>query len=108
MATVLDVLKRISAYPIPLHAFIEVAEVRGLVLTAEALQHVLVGRAYKLAKADLYIWLSTAPNITQGGQSYSFTDEQRQQLREQAQALYDECVEGIKVKPVYGYKGSRL
>ena len=108
MATVLDTLKGINAYPVPLRTLVEVAEVRGLTLTAEASQEELVGRAYKLAKADLLLWLSLAPNITQGGQSYSFTDDQRQQLRNQAQDLYDECDEGTVVKPVYGYKGSRL
>ena len=109
MATVLESLKGISAYPIPLRTFVETAELRGLALAESATQEVMIGKAYKLAKADLLLWLSLAPNITQGGQSFSFTDEERVQFRNQAKALYDECGEvSTASKPIYGYKGSRL
>lgn len=109
MATILETLKGVSAYPVPLRTLVETAELRGLSLTEAATQEVMVGKAYKLAKADLLLWLSLAPNIGQGGQSYSFTDEQRQQFRNQAKALYDECDEvAAATKPIYGYKGSRL
>ena len=109
MATILETLKGVSAYPIPLRTLVETAEKRGVALTDTATQEVIAGKAYKLAKADLLLWLSLAPNIGQGGQSYSFTDEQRQQFRNQAKALYDECEEvAAASKPIYGYKGSRL
>lgn len=109
MATILETLKGVSAYPIPLRTLVETAEKRGVALTDAATQEALVSKAYKLAKADLLLWLSLAPNIGQGGQSFSFTDEQRQQFRNQAKALYDECGEVSAVsKPIYGYKGSRL
>lgn len=109
MATILETLKGVSAYPVPLRTLVETAEFRGLSLVEAATQEVMVGKAYKLAKADLLLWLSLAPNIGQGGQSYSFTDEQRQQFRNQAKALYDECGEvSAATKPIYGYKGSRL
>lgn len=109
MATVLETLKGVSAYPVPLRTLVETAELRGLSLEEAATQEIMVGKAYKLAKADILLWLSLAPNITQGGQSFSFTDEQRQQFRNQAKALYDECGEvSAATKPIYGYKGSRL
>ena len=109
MATILETLKGVSAYPIPLRTLVETAEKRGVALTDTATQEVMVGKAYKLTKADLLLWLSLAPNIGQGGQSFSFTDEQRQQFRNQAKALYDECGEvSAASKPIYGYKGSRL
>ena len=109
MATILETLKGVSAYPIPLRTLVETAEKRGVALTDAATQEVIAGKAYKLAKADLLLWLSLAPNIGQGGQSYSFTDEQRQQFRNQAKALYEECDEvSAATKPIYGYKGSRL
>lgn len=109
MATVLETLKGVSAYPVPLRTLVETAELRGLSLEEDATQDIMVGKAYKLAKADLLLWLALAPNITQGGQSFSFTDEQRQQFRNQAKALYDECGEvSAATKPIYGYKGSRL
>lgn len=109
MSTVLEALKAVSAYPVPLRKLVETAEQRGLTLSVEATKEVLSGRDYRLAYADLLLWLSIAPNITQGGQSFSFTDEQRQQLRNQAQAMYDELdEESAAAKTIYGYKGSRL
>ena len=109
METVLESLKGISAYPIPLRTLVESAKRRGLILDEEASQERITSKVYKVVKADLLSWLALAPNITQGGQSFSFTDEQRQQFRNQAKALYDECGEvSIAAKPIYGYKGSRL
>ena len=109
MSTVLEALKAVSAYPVPLRTLVETAEQRGLTLSVEATKEVLSGRDYRLAYADLLLWLSIAPNIAQGGQSFSFTDEQRQQLRNQAQSMYDELdEESAAAKTIYGYKGSRL
>lgn len=109
MATVLESLKGISAYPIPLRTLVESAKRRGLILDEEASQERITSKVYKVVKADLLSWLALAPNITQGGQSFSFTDEQRQQFRNQAKALYGECGEvSTASKPIYGYKGSRL
>jgi hypothetical protein len=109
METILESLKGVNAYPVPLRTLVEIAERRGLSLTSEATQADLRGKDYKLATADLLLWLSLAPNISQGGQSYSFTDEQRQQFRNRANALFDEFGEETSsVQPTYGYKGSRL
>ncbi len=109
MATVLESLKSVSAYPVPLRTLTETAEARGLTLTDEATQTTLAGKDYNLAVADLLLWLSLAPNITQGGQSFSFTDEQRQQMRNRARGLYAEFDEDSAAqKPIYGYKGSKL
>lgn len=109
METILESLKGVNAYPVPLRTLVEIAERRGLSLTSEATQADLRGKDYKLATADLLLWLSLAPNISQGGQSYSFTDEQRQRFRNRANALFDEFGEETSsVQPTYGYKGSRL
>ncbi len=105
--TVLESLRGVNAYPIPLRAVSEIAERRGVTLDATVTREVLNGRDYNLAVADILIWLSLAPNVSQGGQTYSFTDGQREQLRNRANALYDEFGEASK-GVVYGYKGSRL
>lgn len=108
--TVLEALKGLNAYPIPLRTLGETAERRGLDLCAEATKAVLAGKDYNLAAADLLMWLSFAPDVSQGGQSFSFTDEQRRRLRNRARGLYRdfgaEAESGAKT--VYGYKGSRL
>lgn len=110
-ATVLESLKSVNAYPIPLRTLVEVMEQRGLSPADMATQEVLRGKGYNLALADLLLWLSFAPDISQGGQSFSFTDEQRIQFRNRANRLYaqfgDEQDAALH-KPVYGYKGSRL
>ena len=102
MATVLESLKGINAYPIPLRTLVDAAEYRGLDMTVEVSQEIMQTAKYKLAQADLLLWLSLAPDVTQGGQSYSFTDEQRIQFRNRANRLYGECQEdpftGTKVQ----------
>lgn len=108
--SVLEALKGINAYPIPLRTFVEVAEARGVKLTDTPTQDVLQSKAYNLCVADILLWLSLAPNVIQGGQSYSFSDAQRTQFRNRANALYDEfgADESGTPKTLYGYKGSRL
>ena len=108
MATVLEALKGINAYPIPMRSIEDAAEYRGIVLSDEASQEKMQSAAYKLAQADLLLWLSSAPDVSQGGQTYSFTDEQRVQFRNRANALYRECDDSGQTKSIYGYKGSKL
>ena len=110
MTSVIDILRGINAYPIPVKEIIGACEYRGVGYNEEATADLMNGKGFNLVKADLLLWLSIAPNISQGGQSYSFSDQQRKDLRNQAQALYAEFEpDGSAVqRPVYGYKGSRL
>lgn len=104
-----DTLKSINAYPIPMRTLVETAERRGVDLMAEPTQESLKSKAFRLAKADLLLWLAFAPNITQGGQSYSFTDEQRKRMRQEAQGIYNKLEPEANAGCVtYGYKGDRL
>lgn len=109
MATILDALKGINAYPVPPHTLNSIAAARGLTLADAATRETLNGKDFKLATADVLMWLSKAPNISQGGQSYSFSEEQRKDLRNEANALYTECDEDkTAILPKFGYKGTRL
>ena len=111
MVTVLESLKGVNAYPIPLRTLTTIADKRGLSLTTEATQEVQRGKEYNLAVADLLLWLSVAPDVSQGGQSYSFTDEQRREFRNRANGLYRDFGaddEAGTPKSIYGYNGSRL
>ena len=65
MATVLESLKGINAYPIPLRTLVDAAEYRGLDMTVEVSQEIMQTAKYKLAQADLLLWLSLAPDVTQ-------------------------------------------
>lgn len=104
--TVAEYLRGVTAYPVPFRTLSMIAEGRGL----EVGKGVGEPRLMRLAAADLLLWLSAAPNITQGGQSYSFTDEQRKEMKSRAQAVYAELEPDNKAldSVVYGYKGSRL
>lgn len=106
--TTLDALKGINSYPIPLRTLNEVAERRGLDLDETATIEMIQSRGYNLAYADLLMWLSFAPQVTQGGQSYSFTDDQRMRMRNRASDIYEDYEESNTGKGRYGYKGSRL
>lgn len=109
--TVIEALRSVNAYPIPLRTLVITAEARGLVPTDEVSADILKSKMYNLALADLFMWLSTAPDVSQGGQTYSFTDEQRRQFRNRAEGLYGDFGaddEAGTPKSIYGYKGSRL
>lgn len=110
-ATVLECLKGINSYPIPLRILEEIMERRGLSASDTAGKEVLLGAGYNLARADLLTWLSRAPDVSQGGQSFGFTDEQRKHFRNRAIRLYQQygdALEAEQNKPIYGYKGRRL
>jgi hypothetical protein len=109
--TVNEALRSVNAYPIPERTIQEVCGRRGLDIYGEAGFSVLESADFKLAKADLLLWLSYAPNVSQGGQSYSFSDEQRKNLRNEAAGLYGnnaDAADGEQMHIVYGYKGKRL
>lgn len=107
--TNLDALKSVNAYPIPLRTFVEVSTRRNISLTADATQESLKSKDFRLAKADLLLWLSIAPNISQGGQSFSFTEDERKRMRNEAQAIFEELDPAENAGCVsFGYKGDKL
>jgi hypothetical protein len=109
MATILDALSSISAYPISPRAIERVAEVRGLGVYSEFTATLSNTAQYNLAEADLYEWLAEAPDVAQGGQTYSFTDEQREFFKHRALLLREKWGAVAQAKStIYGYKGSRL
>lgn len=99
-----ELLQGVSSYPTPARAIESIASKRGLSIDGTA---IATAPSFRLATADLYVWLSLAPDVSQGGQSYSFTDEQRARFRAQAETVYKE-LESSSGGVSYGYKGSRL
>lgn len=105
MATIVESLRALTAYPIPMPTLVSIAEGRDL----SPYDYTDATSAdYRKAQADVYMWLSNAPDVSQGGQSYSFTDEQRRYFRQQATAIYNEAGSTKTTKTIYGYKGTRL
>lgn len=110
MATsIVEALRGINAYPIPQRVFDRIAVERGLNLNAELAVDGVLSKGYRLAKADVLMWLSSAPSVSQGGQSYSFSEDQRKDMRNEARKIYDTIgADDDAVGVVYGYKGDRL
>lgn len=108
MPTIVDALRALNAYPIPVTALMLIAESRGLSVSTPISTEVMTKSAYMLAEADVYMWLADAPDVSQGGQSYSFSEDQRKCFRMRATAIYDRENSATKRTTIYGYKGSRL
>jgi hypothetical protein len=106
MMTISNSLRGLTNYPVPSAVFDDAAGEQGLdpnaVLTAET----RAGKSFKRAKARIYDFLSDAPNITQAGISYSFSDEDRKRFRQKAESLRLEA-DGSG-KGVFGYQGEDL
>lgn len=106
MATILDNLKVINPYPVPASVIQGAAIKNGLDIESELDREVMLSKEYNLCRADILSWLSYAPNISQGGQSYSFSEDQRRQFQYEAESI--RCEYQLTGKPRYGYKGSKL
>lgn len=105
--TFYDLLAGINAYPISPRTLSGIGATRGLDLEQVATTEGIASDAYRLSRADVLMWLSDAPDVSQGGQNYSFSDEQRARFRNEANAIYAELDTESK-NTTYGYKGSRL
>lgn len=103
--TIQQSLKSINAYPVPLHTIQDIADARGLNMEAVADIETRKKDAFRLAKADVLKWLSQAPNVSQSGVSYSFTESERKSLRRQADDIYQDCGEVDSSLTSFGYKG---
>jgi hypothetical protein len=111
MKTILESLKGISTYPIPSSVIDIICLRRTLDSSKEADSGILTSIGYRLAVADSQRWLSTAPNVSQGGTSFDILYSDRERLREMANNTYkalgdSEYIPENKVK--FGYKGSSL
>lgn len=104
-------LRGLTRYPIPTETLEGIAIKRGVDLKGDSLLSV-GGVGLDLAAADLLLWLSNAPDISQGGENYSFDADTRKDLRKRADGIYakngEKVSEGSSKGTVYGYKGSRL
>lgn len=112
MRTVCELLRSVTNFPVSANTLEALALKRGLDLQASADGEIVKSREYLLTEADIYRWLYLVANMSQGGQSYSFTEEDKEHFRIEANRTYrlfgedDMVLKESSVK--YGYKGSRL
>lgn len=108
--TISQSLESINAYPIPAHTLEYIAASRELPLDRELDALVCDSTSFNLARADVYLWLSQAPDVTQAGISYKFSESDRKEFRRLAQSLYSD--NGVEVPSSltsgFGYKGELL
>lgn len=104
--TVVESLRALTNYPIPERTLERAALYRGMDPALVIDSRTMTSKQYKLAEADVYEFLSTAPNVSEGGVSFSLSEQQRISYRQKA----DEIRTGLKVvgTPKYGYKGEML
>lgn len=107
--SIFDALVGLTPYPVQPSTLQVILLHRGLDGTAAVTADTLNSVAYRLAVADVYAHLADAPSVSQGGQSYSFSEAQAEDYRNRANAIYaalspSDAESGIR----YGYKGDRL
>ena len=101
-------LKSLTAYPIPTATLQNIAAGCGLQADSELTPEARQTPEMKRAKAHVYIYLITAPNISQNGVSFSFSSDERKRFKALATSLLkeigdDTSILGSGVK--YGYIG---
>lgn len=106
--TIYNTLAAISAYPIPRSAIENALDEAGLAGADDCTKEVRNSSPYKRAKATLYIFLATAPNISQNGISYSLTDADKDMYRRMANNLLEETGEVATGGVEYGYQGDNF
>ena len=105
--TLSEFLRGLTNYPVSEEALQSILSRRGL----DGKSTTTDDKLLCLVTADVYRWLSTAPDISQGGQSYSLSDNIRESYRRRANGLYragGEPESVLEEHPRYGYKGERL
>lgn len=106
---VLQSLKSLSSYPTPTATLQDIAEGASLEANADLTPEIRNSAEFKRAKARAYLYLVTAPNISQNGISFSFTSDERKQFRKIACDILAELgddISAITGKNRYGYRGS--
>ncbi len=107
--TILESLKSLSGYPIPRLSLENIAEECGLTASDEATAEVRAEKPFKRAKARVYRMLAEAPDVSQGGISYSFSDEDKKNFRMLAQSLLEEVGDDTSMfSDDYGWQGEDL
>ena len=102
-------LRSLSAYPIPQATLQDIAEGVGLATDAKLTPELRAGSDFRAAQARIYLFLSEAPNVTQNGISFSFSDDERRRLRGRGLSILEDLgVDTADSGVEYGYQGEYL
>lgn len=102
--TILQALRSVNAYPLT-DEQLEIAAISaGLDPNSDALG-AMAKKEYTHAKANVYSLLAEAPNISQGGITFSFTSDEKKQFRQVACRLYNAIGVDVPQASKWGYQG---
>lgn len=110
MSTVLSALKSLTNLPIPLRTFEALAVVRGIDLDVAFTTIIATSEAYNLMVADIYMWVSNAANVSEGGVSFNLSQTERISLKKRAISIYTNFgnADATTETQTYGYMGTDL
>ena len=104
--TISESLKSINDYPIPPYVLKKTAIKNGMSLEDEITSESVISKEYRLMEADVYAFLAGAPDITQNGVSFSFSQEQRDWFISMSNSIKAELgVSDASSGQGYGYMG---
>ena len=100
-----NAIKALSSYPIPSMTIDNIIEEAGLDADVDITKEIRASNEFKKAKALTYAFLADAPNITQGGISYSFSQDERSRFEKKSNSLLAELEEDGGSEVPCGYIG---
>ena len=101
--TILQALRSVNAYPLTDEQLEIAAITAGLDPQSDA--GAMTTKEYTHAKANVYSLLAEAPNISQGGITFSFSAEEKKQFRLVACKLYNAIGIEMPQASKWGYQG---
>ena len=106
--TILESLRSLSGYPIPIITIEDITDSVGLYAGNEITPELRNSTEFKRAQAKVYMWLSSAPNVSQNGISYNFSEDERKHFKALAESTYTEVYGNGLMVNNFGYKGEDL
>lgn len=104
--TVSESLRSINNYPIPNYVLTKSAIKNGMSLEDEITIESVISKEYRLMEADVYAFLAGAPDITQNGVAFSFSEDQRDWFLSMSNSIKaDLGVSDSSSGQGYGYMG---
>lgn len=109
---IFNALRTLSGYPLSTDTYTMAIMVAGLNADEEATTEVMNSKAFRHATAIVYRTLSEAPNVSQGGVSYTFSEDDRKRLANRAaqililNSLGKDAADELGVN--FGYQGEDL
>ena len=88
-----NAIKAMSSYPIPAATIENIIGEAGLDAEADITKDVRASNEFKKAKALTYAFLAEAPNIKQGGISYTFSEDERSRFAKKSNSILAELGE---------------